>query len=129
MHTFFYSNISKLAGNLEGKIEEGTYKTTIHNIHKLIRKAQWFKYADVSMLGHGCGVSQYPQFYDRIEKNQIWPRPYVGSYSGEKGHQFLHKLRILALSKSVEKNLLFFNGFNKWHANCTILEKFGKFVG
>ena len=30
------------------------------------------------------------------------PRPYVGSYSGEKGHQFLHKPWILALSKSVE---------------------------
>ena len=25
------------------------------------------KYVDVSMLGHGCGVSQYPQFYDTIK--------------------------------------------------------------
>ena len=31
------------------------------------------------------------------------PRPYVVSYSGEKGHQFLHKPWILALDKSVEK--------------------------
>ena len=30
------------------------------------------------------------------------PRPYVGSYSGENGHKFLHKLWILALAKSVE---------------------------
>ena len=30
------------------------------------------------------------------------PRPYVGSYSGEKGHTFLHKPWILALAKSVE---------------------------
>ena len=30
------------------------------------------------------------------------PRPYVGSYSGEKGHQFLYKPCILALAKSVE---------------------------
>ena len=30
------------------------------------------------------------------------PRPYVGSHSGKKSHQFLQKPRILALSKSVE---------------------------
>ena len=29
-------------------------------------------------------------------------RPYVGSYSGEKGHQFLHKPWILELAKTVE---------------------------
>ena len=36
----------------------------IVNMHKLGWKAQYFKSADVSMLGHDCGVSQYPQFYD-----------------------------------------------------------------
>ena len=30
------------------------------------------------------------------------PLPDVGSYSGEKGHQFLHEPWILALAKSVE---------------------------
>ena len=30
------------------------------------------------------------------------PCPYVGSYSGEKGHQFFHKPWILALAKPVE---------------------------
>ena len=30
------------------------------------------------------------------------PRPYVRNYSGEKGHQFLQKLWIIALAKSVE---------------------------
>ena len=34
------------------------------------------------------------------------PRPYVGSYFSEKGHQFLHKPWILALSKSVETFIL-----------------------
>ena len=34
------------------------------------------------------------------------PRPYVVSYSGEKGHQFLHKPWIIALAKSVEKFIL-----------------------
>ena len=68
MHTFFYANISKFSGNFEGMLDEGTYKITIQNMHKLGWKAKVFKYADVLMLGHGCGVSQYPQFYDRIKK-------------------------------------------------------------
>ena len=67
IQTLFYSNISKFAGNLEGMNDEGTYKTTIHNMHKLGWKAQFFKSADVLILGHGCGVSHYLQFYDRIK--------------------------------------------------------------
>ena len=66
MHTFFYYNISEFAGNLEGILDGGTSKTTIQNMHKLVWKAKLFKSVDVSMLGHGCGVSQYPQFYDKI---------------------------------------------------------------
>ena len=55
------------------------------------------------MLGHGCGVSQFPQFYD-TNKNiyQMLPRPYVGSYSGEKGHQILQQPWIIVLAKSSE---------------------------
>ena len=103
MHTFFYSNISEVSGNLEGTFDDGTYKTAIHNMHKLGWKAQLLKYAGVSMLGHGCVVSQYPQFYDRIKNiYQMLPHPYVGSYSGEKGHQFLQEPWINALSKSFE---------------------------
>ena len=67
MHTFFYSNISEFAVNLEGMIDQVTYKTTIHNMHKLGWKAQYFKPTDASMFSHGCRVSQYPQFYDTIK--------------------------------------------------------------
>ena len=90
MHTLFYSNISEFAVNLEGIIDEVTYITTIHNKYNLGWNAQLFKSADVLMLGHVYGFSKYPQFYDRIKnKYQMLPRPYVGSYIGEKGHQFL----------------------------------------
>ena len=58
------------------------------------------------MLGHGCGVSQYRQFYDANKKIQMLPRPYVGSYFSEKGHDFFHKIWILALDKSVETFIL-----------------------
>ena len=63
MRTFFYSNISEFGGNLEGIQDERNYRTTVQIMHKLGWKAQYFKSADVSMLGHGSGVLQYPQFY------------------------------------------------------------------
>ena len=73
-------------------LDEVNYRTTVQTMNKLGCKAEYFNSYDVSMLGHGCGVSQYPQFYDTNKKNfQMLPRPYVGSYSGEKGHQFLQK--------------------------------------
>ena len=70
MHTFIYSNISEFDGNLQGMLDDGSYKTTLQNMHNIGWKAEFFKSSDVSMLVHGCGVSQYPQFYDTI-KNYI----------------------------------------------------------
>ena len=66
MYTFSYSGISEFAGKLQIILNEGTYKTTIQNIHNLGWKSKFFNSADTSMLGHGCGISQYPQFYDII---------------------------------------------------------------
>ena len=40
MHTFFYSYISEFAGDLEGMLDEGTYRTIKKNMHKLGWKAQ-----------------------------------------------------------------------------------------
>ena len=64
MHTFLYSSISEFFVNLKEMLDEARYRTTIQNMHKLGWKAQYFKSADVSMLGYSCGVSQFPQFYD-----------------------------------------------------------------
>ena len=36
-------------------------------MHKIGWKENYFKSADVSMLGCGCGVSQFPQFYEKIK--------------------------------------------------------------
>ena len=77
-------------------------------MHKLGRKAKSFKSYGVSMLVHGCGVSQYPHFYDRIKnKYKMLPRPYVGSFIGEKGHHFFQKPWMIALAKSVETFIMF----------------------
>ena len=54
------------------------------------------------MLGGGCGVSQYPQFYGRTKNiYQVLPRPYMGSYSDEKGHPFWQEPWIIALEKYI----------------------------
>ena len=61
-------------------------------MHKICWKANYLKSAYVSMLGHGCGVSQFTQFYDRIKHiYQILPRNYVGCSEVEKGNLFLKK--------------------------------------
>ena len=126
MHNLFYSDIYEFAGSLQGILDEGTYKTTIQNMRKIGWKAQLFKYADVSMLGHGFGVSQYPQFYDRNKKKyQMLPRLYVGSYSGEKGHYF--SISMDSCIRKIIWNIYY--GFNKWHANYKMFSQFGKFYG
>ena len=36
-------------------------------MHNIGWKVNYFKSADVSMLVHGCSVSQYTQFYEKIK--------------------------------------------------------------
>ena len=44
---------------------------------------KFFTSDDVSMLSYGCGVSQYPQLYYRdLDKYQVLPRTYWGSFEG-----------------------------------------------
>ena len=49
-------------------LDEGRYKTSIQNIHKIGWTENYFKSDDVSMLSQGCVVSQYPQFDNRAKK-------------------------------------------------------------
>ena len=47
-----------------------------------------FTYDDVVMLGHGCGVPQYPQWYDQqLKKCQLLPRPYLENFEGDNGEK------------------------------------------
>ena len=44
------------------------------------------------MLGYGCGVSMYPQFFvDDLDIYQMLPRPYLRSFSGGPGDQVFKK--------------------------------------
>ena len=58
----------------------------------LVGKNRFFTSDDVSMLGFGCGVSQYPQFYYQdLDKYQVLPRPYLGSFEGYRKEKFIEK--------------------------------------
>ena len=40
------------------------------------------------MLGQGCGMSQYPKCSNQhLEKYQLLPRPYLGSFEGDNGEK------------------------------------------
>ena len=56
----------------------------------LVGNNSCFTSTDVSMLGYGCGMSQYPQFYVKyLDMDQLLPRPYLGSCDGFTGHKLI----------------------------------------
>ena len=66
--------------NFDGKLNDINYKRTAMKLHDANWKNIFSNFDGVSMLGYGCGVSQYPQFYDRdLDKYQVLPHPYLGS--------------------------------------------------
>ena len=55
----------------------------------LVWKNSYHNYADVSMIGYGCDVSQYPQlFVEDLDMYQMLPRPYLRSFDGCPGENF-----------------------------------------
>ena len=58
---------------------------------------------DVSMLGNGCSVSQYTQFYDQhLEKYQLIPHSYLRSFEGHNGEKTTKQKIVLDLSGGAE---------------------------
>ena len=56
---------------------------------------KFFTSDDVSMLSYGCGVSQYPQLYYRdLDKYQVLPRTYWGSFEGYPGENCKRKIGV-----------------------------------
>ena len=51
------------------------------------------------MLGYGCGMSQYPQFYYQdLDKYQVLTRPYWGSFEGYLGKKCTKEKCLLDLA-------------------------------
>ena len=63
IYTLFYTNIYEFSGNCEVILDEGMYKIYTYTMHVIGWKADYFKSAGVSMLGHGGGFSQFPHLY------------------------------------------------------------------
>ena len=65
-------------------------KRTVNKLHDAGWKNGYFYSSDAAMLGNGCGVSQYPQFYDReLDKYQVLPRPYLRYFEVFPGDKFI----------------------------------------
>ena len=62
-----------------------------------------FTSADVSMLGYGCGVSQYLQFYDQnLDEYQVLPCPHMESFESYPGKKSMKGRWVLDLSSKAE---------------------------
>ena len=65
---------------------------------------------DVSMLGYGCGVSQYPQFFvEDLYMYQMLPRPYLRYFDGGPREKLIN---ICVLDLEIEQKHLSGNLFN-----------------
>ena len=59
------------------------------------------------MLGYGCGVSMYPQFFvEDLNIYQILPRPYFRSFDGGPAYQVLKQKLVLDLENLAETFVL-----------------------
>ena len=59
------------------------------------------------MLCYGCGVSMYPQFFDKDSKTfQMLPRPYIRSFDGQCSDQVLKQKWVLDLANRAETYVL-----------------------
>ena len=57
-------------------IEWYKLQESVEKLHDAGWKYSYFTSADISMLGYGYGVSQYPQFFvEDLDMYQVLPRP------------------------------------------------------
>ena len=76
----------------EEKLNDINYNKTFIKLHHAGLKNSYFTCSNVSMLGYGWGVSQYPQFYDKdLDMYQLLPGLYIGSFDGFTGHKLIKK--------------------------------------
>ena len=80
------------------------YKKTVRKFHDTGWKNSCHTSSDVSMLGYGCGLSQYPQvFVEDLDMYQMLPRPYLRSFDGSPGEIIIRIKLGVRLGKSSRK--------------------------
>ena len=71
------------------------YKKTVKTLHDTGWENSYFTSADVSMLGYGCGVSQYPQFFVKdLDIYQMYQRPYLIYFDGGPGDKLIKNIGV-----------------------------------
>ena len=92
---FFYTQLplNEDDNNFEEQLSYMNYKKKVRKLHDTGWENSYFIYADVSMLGYGCVVSQYSQFsVEDLDMYQMLPRPYLRSFDSDPGfNTFLDK--------------------------------------
>ena len=69
--------------NIFEQLNDINYKRTSSKLHDAGWKNSYFISDCVYMISYGCGMSQYPQFYDQdFDKYQVLPCLYLGSFEG-----------------------------------------------
>ena len=82
------SPLNENDGNFDGKPNDINYKITVTKLHD----AGWifFNSSNIYIIGYGCGVSHYPQFYNQdIYKYQVLSCPYLGSFENYPEEKFI----------------------------------------
>ena len=93
--------------NLDKQLSFRNYKVTVRKFHDCGWKNSFHTSADVAMLGYGCGVSMYPQFFvEDLKTYQMLPRPYMRSFDGEPSGQVLKQKCVLYLANRAETFVL-----------------------
>ena len=76
--------------NPEEQLYDINYNKTVKKLHDAGWKTNYFISADVYMLGYGCCVSQYPQFFVKyLDIYQVLPSPYLVSFDGGSGDRLI----------------------------------------
>ena len=79
------------------------YKKKVRKICDTGWKNSYHTSADVSMLGYGYGVSQYPQFFVKdLDMYQMLPHLYLRSFDGGTGDKLIKKNWVLDLENRAE---------------------------
>ena len=83
------------------------YKEKVRKLYNNGWKNSYHTSAGVSILGNGCGVSQFIQFFvEVLDMYQILPRPYLRSFHGGLGDKLIIKKWVLELENRAEAFVL-----------------------
>ena len=89
--------------HIDKQLSYMNYKETVRKLHNTGWKKSYNTSADVSMIGYGCGVSMYPQFFVvDLYIYQMLPHPYLRYFSSGPGYQVLKQKWVLELANLAE---------------------------